>query len=259
MKLLIYQVDAFAEETFSGNPAAVVPLDEWLDDETMQKIAAENNLSETAFFIWEGDGYAIRWFTPTTEVDLCGHATLASAHVLFEYLEPGSEKVRFGSKSGVLIVTKTEEGISLDFPAQPPETLKITKAHEEALGFKPLEFLANEDYIAVMENEASVREYEPDFRKLGVFDKRGIIVTAKGDHDDFVCRFFAPNYGIDEDPVTGSAFTQLIPYWSEKLGKKTMQASQLSKRGGKVSCQNNGERVGIGGKAVLYLRGEIIL
>ena len=257
MNLLIYQVDAFAETIFSGNPAAVVPLDEWLDAETMQKIAAENNLSETAFFVWDGEGYAIRWFTPTTEVDLCGHATLASAHVLFEYLEPGSEKVRFGSKSGVLVVTKTQDGLYLDFPSQPPETVAVTKAHEEALGFKPLELLANQDYIAVMEDEASVRDYVPDFQKLKVFDKRGIIITAKGDQDDFVCRFFAPNYGIDEDPVTGSAYTQLIPYWNKKFGKKSMQASQLSKRGGKVSCRDNGERVKIGGKAVLYLRGEI--
>lgn len=257
MKLLIYQVDAFAETTFSGNPAAVIPLDEWLDDETMQRIAEENNLSETAFFMWEGDGYAIRWFTPTTEVDLCGHATLASAHVLFEYLEPGSEKVRFGSKSGVLVVTKTPDGLSLDFPAQPPEKVKCTSAHETALGFKPLELLAYDDYIAVMPDEASVREYEPDFQKLKAFDKRGVIVTSKGDKDDFVCRFFAPNYGIDEDPVTGSAYTQLIPYWSGKLGKTVMQATQLSKRGGNVVCEDCGERVKIGGKAVLYLRGEI--
>ncbi len=257
MKLLMYQVDAFAETIFSGNPAAVIPLDEWLDDAVMQQIAGENNLSETAFFVWEGDGYAIRWFTPTTEVDLCGHATLASAHVLFEYLEPGTEKVRFGSKSGVLVVTKTGDGLSLDFPSQPPETVKITKAHEEALGFKPLELLANEDYIAVMPDEKSVREYQPDFVKLKAFDKRGIMITAKGEKDDFVCRFFAPGYGIDEDPVTGSAYTQLIPYWSKKFGKKAMQASQLSRRGGKVSCRDNGERVKIGGKAVLYLRGEI--
>ena len=257
MNLLIYQVDAFAETLFSGNPAAVVPLDAWLDDETMQKIAAENNLSETAFFVWDGEGYAIRWFTPTTEVELCGHATLASAHVLFEYLEPGSEKVRFGSKSGVLVVTKTENGLYLDFPAQPPETVKVTKAHEEALGFSPLELLANQDYIVVMEDEAGVRDYVPDFQKLKSFDKRGIIITAKGEQDDFVCRFFAPNYGIDEDPVTGSAYTQLIPYWSKKLGKTAMQASQLSNRGGKVVCEDCGDRVKIGGKAVLYLRGEI--
>ncbi len=257
MKLPIYQVDAFAERAFEGNPAAVCPLEAWLPDTLMQAIAAENNLSETAFFVPEGEGFRIRWFTPTTEVDLCGHATLAAAHVLFGDLGYAGEAVRFQSRSGLLTVTRKEELLVLDFPAQPPVPCATPAEIEQAFGIRPVACLKSEDYLVVFEQEAQVREASPDLGLLKKLDGRGVTITAPSKQYDFVSRFFAPNYGIDEDPVTGSSFTQLAPYWAERLGRGALRAKQVSRRGGEVRCEMMGDRVAIAGRASLYLRGEI--
>lgn len=258
MKLRIYQVDAFAEKLFQGNPAAVCPLEEWLPDELMQSIAAENNLAETAFYVAEGGGYRLRWFTPVTEVDLCGHATLAAAHVVFE--ESGgaeSEQVTFDSRSGPLKVRRDGERLTLDFPAEEVRACEAPEALRRGLGAEPSECYRGADYMAVLESEAAVRALRPDFRALGELDTRGVIATAKGDEVDFVSRFFAPRYGIDEDPVTGSAHCALAPYWAKRLGKSALKARQLSRRGGELDCTVEGERVFISGKAVRYLEGTI--
>lgn len=259
MQQTIYQVDAFSNQLFAGNPAAVCPLDKWLDDGLMQKIAAENNLAETAFFVRSDDIYELRWFTPESEVDLCGHATLASAYVIFRFLDPAVESVSFMSRSGPLQVEKKGEVLSMDFPAQPPALCQIPDALQRALPDAPQICLKREDYILVYPNEASLRQADPDLRELMALDLRGVIITAPGDNCDFVARFFAPKYGIPEDPVTGSAYTQLVPYWSEKMARNCFTAKQLSRRGGQLNCKLEGERVKISGQAVLYMQGTIEL
>lgn len=263
----IYQLDTFTDRLFCGNPAAVVPLTEWLPDEQMQQIAAENNLAETAFYVQtEGDNnYHIRWFTPTVEVDLCGHATLASGYVVF-FLEqkPMTDHIYFNSRSGLLKVCRSEENwLTLDFPVdvvqkanlQPPALLA-------SLNERPLlVYKGKTDYLLVYENQAQIEALDPDFREMSTVPARGVIVTAPGNADsgiDFVSRFFAPQSGIDEDPVTGSAHTTLVPYWAERLGKTDFTARQLSKRQGYLLCKLNGERVDISGQVQLYLTGEIL-
>jgi len=258
MDIPLYQIDAFASQLFKGNPAAVCPLDEWLADELMQSIAAENNLSETAFFVPEGDGsYHIRWFTPASEVDLCGHATLASGYVLFDLLGHEKNKITFHSRSGVLTVIRDEDWLTLDFPAQPPVACEIPDAVRDAFSAAPTECLQSEDLMVVFERESEVEAAEPDFGQLMKIESRGIIITAPSNQWDFVARFFAPRYGIPEDPVTGSAYTQLGPYWAARTGKKRFRAKQVSARGGELSCELAGERVLISGKAVCYLDGTI--
>jgi PhzF family phenazine biosynthesis protein len=253
----IYQVDAFAENLFEGNPAAVIPNAEGLNEEMMQKIAAENNLSETAFITVKDDMLKIRWFTPASEVDLCGHATLASAHVLFNHEGFAGDTIEFTSKSGILKVSKNRDMLELDFPATYFEKTEISPLIEKALGVAPLEVYAADDYMAVFESEKQIRDMKPDFKVLNELDIRGLIVTAKGENYDFVSRFFAPQVGIDEDPVTGSAHCMLTPYWSDKLGKKELSAMQISERGGKLKCVKEGERIKISGKAVTYMVGEV--
>ncbi len=260
MNLTIYQVDAFTKEVFKGNPAAVCPLEAWIDAELMQKIALENNLSETAFFVKSGDVYEIRWFTPTYEIDLCGHATLASAFVIFECLKLEENLVKFYShKSGELTVGKNGDVLTLDFPSRPVLPVDIPEGLIEAIGKKPKEILKARDYFLVYENEQEILEIAPNFTKLLEIDAHGFIVTAKGEDCDFVSRFFAPEVGVFEDPVTGSSHCNLIPFWSERLGKTKMVARQLSARGGELFCELAGERVKIGGNAVLYLKGAICL
>ena len=257
MKLTIYQIDAFAEKPFEGNPAAVIRLEEWLSDETMQAIAEENNLAETAFFVPANNGFHIRWFTPNREVNLCGHATLASAYVLFNILGYKENRVLFESLSGLLSVSKTGELLTLDFPAQPPEPCDMPSVLAEGLGRAPIACLKNDDYLAVFENEEEVLGIDPDHHLLQQLDLRGVIATAPASEYDFVVRFFAPKYGIPEDSVTGSAYTQLMPYWSAKLGKLNLNAKQVSARGGKVFCELQGDRVLISGSAVKYMEGTI--
>lgn len=257
MKLSIYQVDAFADEVFKGNPAAVCPLEEWLADDLMQQIAEENNLSETAFFVGEDDGYRLRWFTPAMEVDLCGHATLASAYVLFNELEFDDDLIRFRSNSGLLSVRKDEQRLSMDFPTAKLRPSKAPENLIDALGISAIDVFRDTDYLCVLETEAQVRELEPDLRLLKQVDTRGVIVTAPGKEVDFVSRFFAPAAGVDEDPVTGSAHTMLAPYWSKRLNKRELIGQQVSRRGGKVYCSLKDDRVEIAGEARLYMRGEI--
>jgi len=252
-----YQVDAFASRVFQGNPAAVCPLDEWLDDATMQSIAAENNLAETAFFIKQSEQYAIRWFTPTTEVALCGHATLASAYVLFNYLNVNANRISFESLSGVLHVDKKENLLELDFPSEVPELVALPDGLESALGVTVKQCAFNQYHVAVLDSEQAVKTLSPDLALLNQVECQGVIVTAPSTDYDFVCRFFAPKMGIDEDPVTGSAFTKLVPFWSEKLGKTDFVARQVSARGGDVFCELQGDRVKISGAAVLFSQGQI--
>lgn len=256
----IYQVDAFTDQVFSGNPAAVIPLDEWLDDEVMQNISAENNLSETAFFVKEPGGkYYIRWFTPLTEVDLCGHATLASAHVLYEHLNFEGEKVIFHSKSGELTVQKKDNVYWMNFPSNPPNPVPVSKLLPEAIGTIPIYTGVNTDLLVLLQDEETVKSLKPDFSLLERMGVRGIIVTAPGTNCDFVSRFFAPSVGINEDPVTGSAHTVLAPFWAKRLGKETLAARQISRRGGDVACILKGDRVEIGGSAVTYMIGDIYI
>jgi PhzF family phenazine biosynthesis protein len=267
MKLVQYQVDAFAEHVFEGNPAAVCPLDSWLDDELMQAIAAENNLSETAFFVPSGDGFHLRWFTPKAEVRLCGHATLASAHVLFDILGYSGEAIAFETLSGTLTVARKDGALAMDFPAIVAKPCPTPAALSEALGRAPLEVLAADDYLAVFDSEATVRALAPDMGKLASLDLRGVCVTAAGggasgadgagETIDFVSRFFAPKYGVPEDPVTGSAHCKLTPYWAARLGKTRLHAKQVSRRGGRVLCELRGDRVILSGTAVTFMRGEI--
>jgi len=258
MKHKIFQVDAFTDKIFQGNPAAVCPLDEWLPDSVMQKIALENNLSETAFFVKNGNVYEIRWFTPTTEVDLCGHATLASAHVLYNHLGYKEEIVYLKSKSGDLRVMRRDELLVLDFPAGFSEKIAIPSKLGAAFGHEPIETGCALDFLmAVFENEETIRTMKPDFQKLTLLPYRAFIVTAKGAKADFVSRMFAPALGINEDPVTGSAHSVLTPFWSQKLGKIHLLAHQISERGGVLHCKMSGDRVEIGGQAVTYLEGEI--
>jgi PhzF family phenazine biosynthesis protein len=259
MNLQVYQIDAFTSELFKGNPAAVVPLQEWLNDETMQNIGLENNLSETAFFVKDGDRYHIRWFTPTIEVPLCGHATLASAYVIFNYLEPDLKKIHIQSKSGELIVTKENDLISLNFPVNKPKPVEPHPKILEAVTTLPKEILFNESYLAIFEDEDAVRNMKINIRELDNLKDAGLIISARGNQVDFVSRFFIPALGIDEDPVTGFAHTILTPYWSEKLNKKQLHALQVSKRGGELWLEALGDRVKISGKARLYMIGEIYL
>lgn len=253
----LYQVDAFTDQLFSGNPAAVVPLESWLADDVMQSIAAENNLAETAFFVEEEGGFHLRWFTPRIEVDLCGHATLATAHVLFEHLKYKGQQLTFTSRSGPLYVTRTENGYRMDFPADRAEGIAPPELLVKGLGAIPLEVLrGKEDYMAVFPDEAAIRKLNPDFRSLKGLKTRGVITTAPGNEVDFVSRCFFPAAGIDEDPVTGSAHTVMTPYWSETLQKKRFIAQQLSERGGTVRCTLQGDRVLLEGQAVSYLEGN---
>lgn len=256
MKIPYYVVDAFAGKLFQGNPAGVCPLESWLDDATMQSIAAENNLSETAFFVTRGDDYELRWFTPATEVDLCGHATLASAFILFSELGARGNTVRFHSKSGVLAVSRSENVLTLDFPSRPPAPCAVPDELISALGKQPAEVLKTRDYFCIFANEDDVRSLKPNFALLASLNTM-VIVTAPGGDCDFVSRFFAPGAGVPEDPVTGSAHCTLIPYWAARLGKKKLFARQVSRRGGELFCELAGERVLIGGKAVLYSKGQI--
>lgn len=257
MKLDIYQIDAFANHVFEGNPAAVIPLDEWLDDGLMQLIAAENNLAETAFFVEEDAGYRIRWFTPTVEVDLCGHATLASAYVLYQELDYQATSLTFNSRSGPLTIMRDKDQFSMDFPAQVCLPCDAPTGLALALGCDIYTCLKNEDYVVVLNTEQELLNLNPDFSGLSKLDLRGVIVTAPSVNYDFVNRFFAPNVGVNEDPVTGSAFTKLIPYWAERLGNNVLTAKQVSARGGEVFCQMHGDRVLIAGSAVSYLKGSI--
>jgi len=257
MKLPLYQVDAFTSRRFAGNPAAVCPLPEWLPEATLQAIASENNLSETAFFVGGRGDYAIRWFTPVAEVDLCGHATLASAHVVFTRLAPDLDVVRFSSASGPLVVRREGELRVLDFPARPPQPREAWPALAQALGTQPLEIWEARDCLALVGSEAEVRALRPDFLKLRALGGFAYLVTAPGETADFVSRFFAPALGIDEDPVTGSAHCTLVPFWSKRLGRSRLSALQLSARGGELECEDRGERVAIGGRAVDYLEGTI--
>jgi len=260
MRLQLFQADAFASSLFKGNPAAVVPLTEWLSDETLQLIAAENNLSETAFFIPEGDHFHIRWFTPKAEVRLCGHATLATAHVLFNELNFLGEQIEFNSKSGMLTVKKVEDTLQLDFPADFAQAAEAIPVFAEAFGVHPLATLKGRtDYLLLFDSEETIQKFQPDISLLLSTNARGIMVTAKGNEVDFVSRFFAPAVGVNEDPVTGSAHTTLIPFWANRLNKTEMTALQLSARGGQLWCTLSGDRVLIAGKAVTYLRGEIEL
>jgi PhzF family phenazine biosynthesis protein len=254
-----FVVDAFADKLFRGNPAGVCLLEEWLDSETMQKIAAENNLAETAFLVKRADYYDLRWFTPEAEVDLCGHATLASAFVIRNFVDKTHGTLCFNTKSGLLKVIKKEDLFEMDFPARKPIPTKVTTQIAKAMGLPVLEAFAARDLLLLVENEQLIRSCAPDFALLKQIEGYlGIILTAKGDNVDFVSRFFAPAIGIPEDPVTGSAHSTLIPFWSQRLGKDKMIAQQLSKRGGTLFCENCGERVKIAGKAVLYLQGEIM-
>lgn len=257
MELKLYQVDAFAEKLFEGNPAAVVPLAEWLDDDLLRAIANENNLSETAFFVAEGAGYRLRWFTPAAEVDLCGHATLASAHVLFEHLGHEGEEIVFDTRSGDLRVRRSGDGLSMDFPASLPEPVDAPDELLSGLGAVPAEVLAASDYVAVFERESDIRELKPDFARLARLDRRGVLVTAPGNEVDFVSRCFFPALAVNEDPVTGSAHCELAPYWAAQLGKQRLIARQLSRRGGMVGCEVGNGRVVLSGRTVDYLIGAL--
>lgn len=261
MKLSLYQLDAFTDTLFAGNPAAVVPLDAWISDELMQHIAAENNLAETAFYVPTEAGYHIRWFTPTVEVDLCGHATLATAYVLFFIKNHPHAEISFDSKSGLLKVTRQDDWLTLDFPADTYQVAVAPPALQESMravdSFDV--YKGKSDYMVVLDNETQVRELIPDFFTLSTIPTRGIIVTAPGDEVDFVSRFLAPQSGINEDPVTGSAHTTLIPYWAERLKKKVLTARQVSARGGYLRCELVGNRTLIGGQVRLYMTGEISL
>lgn len=260
--LTIYQVDAFTNELFKGNPAAVVPLTEWLDDAVLQNIAAENNLSETAFFALDDNGeLLLRWFTPTSEVELCGHATLATAHVLFEEMGFADDQVTFQTRfKGPLTVTKESNGYSMVFPNIKPEVVDlIPDAITNGLKLTVSEVLVSDDYLVVLPSEDDVLSVEPDFSVLAELDRRGVIITAPGKNVDFVSRYFAPAFGIDEDPVTGSAHCVSAPYWSEKLGKKELVAKQVSVREGDLVCIVDDERVTLKGSAVLYMKGSILV
>ena len=261
MRLRLYQLDAFADRVFAGNPAAVCPLEAWLPDATMQAISAENNVSETAFFVPEGEAYALRWFTPTVEVDLCGHATLASAFVIFRDLQPGLERVVFRTRSaGELAVGRDGDLLALDFPSRPPGPCAVPSELAAALGASPSTVLASRDYLAVFEAAGAVAALRPDFAALAALDRFAVIATAPGaDGIDFVSRFFAPARGVSEDPATGSAHCSLIPYWAELLGKTRLEARQLSQRGGALSCALRGDRVTIAGRVVPYFEGTIML
>ena len=260
MNIPVYQVDAFSETIFGGNPAAVCPIDSWLKDELMQRIAMENNLSETAFIVKEDAGYYIRWFTPGTEVKLCGHATLASAYVYFNILGYEGDTIIFNSKSGPLKVTREENGrITLDFPSNPPEL--VSQPFPDIFAGLGIEkapvYKTSFDYMVLLDSQKDIEALKPNFTLLAKTPCRGIITTAKGDEADFVSRCFYPQSGIDEDPVTGSAHTIMVPYWAEKLNKNKMKAIQLSKRRGHLDCELKGDRVLMSGYGALFMKGQI--
>jgi PhzF family phenazine biosynthesis protein len=257
MRLPFYQADAFTNELFRGNPAGVVMLDEELPEATMQSIAAENNVSETAFVIRGVEPLRLRWFTPKIEVDLCGHATLATACVLFKRKRAGDDALTFTSQSGLLTVVRDGDDLMMDFPARQGTPVAASDELVAALGARPGEVVSSNSLMAVFETQADVAALRPDFEKIKALDALGVIATAPGDDADFVSRFFVPKTGIPEDPVTGSTHTTLTPYWSERLGKKSLRALQISERGGEILCEDRGERVGIGGRVVIYLVGEI--
>jgi len=257
MRIRYYQVDAFTDHVFGGNPAGVCFLDSWLPDAMLQKIALENNLSETAFVVSRGDEFELRWMTPTVEVDLCGHATLAPAFLIFTELAFTGAKITFHTKAGKLGASREEDRIVLDFPSWAPQPCEVPAALAEALGWIPRELYKTRDYLAVFAREDEVASLQPDMTKLAELDCLGVICTAPGNGCDFVSRFFAPRAGIPEDPVTGSAHSTLTPYWSRKLGRPQLHARQLSARRGELWCEDRGDRVGIGGKCALYSRAEI--
>jgi len=261
MRLPIYQVDAFTDHLFGGNPAAVVPLEEWLPEATMQAIATENNLSETAFFVPEGGAFVLRWFTPVAEVDLAGHPTLATAYVIFRFVAPAASQITFRTlKAGSLVVSRRGEELAMDFPARPPRPCTAPASLGAALGKPPIEVLAARDYMAIYRNAAEVAALRPDFTALARLDRFLVIATAPGDRDiDFVSRCFAPAHNINEDPVTGSAHCTLIPYWAGRLGKTRLKARQISARSGDLSCEHRGDRVTIAGRCALYLEGTITI
>jgi predicted PhzF superfamily epimerase YddE/YHI9 len=259
MRLPIYQIDAFTSRLFAGNPAAVVTLEHWLPDDLLQKIAAENNLSETAFVIPSEERAPLRWFTPTVEIDLCGHATLASGHVLFAYHYPALTRVSFSTRSGVLAVSRANALLTLDFPARPGVAIEVSETLARALGARPRAAYLERDLLAVFETEDEIRELRPDFDRIAQLDAFAVIVSAPGKTVDFVSRFFAPRAGVLEDPVTGSAHCTLVPYWAARLAKNKLLARQLSARGGDLECELRGDRVAIAGRTVEYLRGEIDL
>jgi PhzF family phenazine biosynthesis protein len=261
-EIVLYQVDAFTDRPFAGNPAAVCPLEAWLPDATLQAIAAENNLAETAFFVPQDGGYRLRWFTPTIEVPLCGHATLASAYVIAQHVEPGLQKVVFDSASGPLTVTREGEVFTLDFPTDRPESFDDQGAVAEALGIAPQEVLKpakseGGKLMAVLASEAEVRAADPDLEQVKALPGDGLIITARGEAVDFVSRYFAPHAGIPEDPVTGSAHVVLTPFWAARLGKAKLTARQISARGGDLTVEDRGARTLISGKVAPYLEGRI--
>lgn len=259
MDIGFYQVDAFTGRVFGGNPAGVCLLEDWLPEATMQAVAAENNLPETAFVVRDGDDFGIRWFTPEVEIDLAGHPTLATAHVILSEVEPARQAVRFNTKLGDRLEVVRDDGrLMMDFPARPPAPRDLGDL-AGALGAEPSVVLAARDGFAVFDSQAQVAAIEPDMARLAAIDVLGVICTAPGDDCDFVSRFFAPGAGVPEDPVTGSAHCTLIPYWAERLGKQEMFARQISRRGGEIHCRHRGDRVGIGGEAAVYLRGTITL
>jgi PhzF family phenazine biosynthesis protein len=257
MELPIYQVDAFTDRLFAGNPAAVCPLDAWLPDAAMQAIAAENNLSETAFFVPRGEDYDLRWFTPTVETDLCGHATQASGFIVMNRLAPQRSSVRFHTRSGPLTVTRQGDMFAIDLPAQPPEPCTMPPKFAGALGRNPAQILGAVKYLAIYDSAADVAALAPDTAAMMDIDRDGVIVSAPGNDCDFVSRYFAPHAGIPEDPVTGSAHCTLVPYWAKRLGRTTLHARQISRRGGELFCELKGDRVVIAGRAALYLEGRI--
>lgn len=258
MKLPYFEVAAFTSKPFGGNPAGVCLLEKPLPEPLMQSIAAENNLAETAFVVPRDGEFDIRWFTPVMEIDLCGHATLGSGHILFNHCGVSGQSVRFISPhSGELGVTREGDRLALDFPARPVKRIAVTTDLIDALGAEPAELYEARDYLAVFRNAAEVRALQPNFTRIVQLPPMGIVATAPGDDSDFVSRFFVPKHGIDEDHVTGSTHCNLIPFWAERLGKTTMFARQLSQRGGEIYCELRGDRVSIGGRAVTYLEGEI--
>lgn len=252
-----YHVDAFTQRVFAGNPAGVCILASWLPDAVLQQIAAENNLAETAFLVQRGSHIDLRWFSPSVEIDLCGHATLASAHVLYRHLGYNEPSISFNTRSGELLVTREEDRLTLDFPARPAVACETPVELTRALGVQPLTTAKARDYLVVLENEEAVRNVKPDFAALSSLDCLGIIITAPGSKSDFVSRFFAPSIGVPEDPVTGSAHCTLVPYWAERLGKNLLHALQVSARGGELYCELRGERVRMSGDAVTYKTGFI--
>jgi len=259
VRIPYFHIDAFTGDGLLGNPAGVCPLERWLPDPLLQRIAAENNLSETAFIVEPQGHWELRWFTPTAEVDLCGHATLASACALAKCLGRSDTIIQFQSKSGVLNVIREGERFVLDFPARPPLPCNVPEQLTAALGRKPVHVLKARDYFAVFDSEDDIRSLQMDASALRQIDMYALIVTAPGRKSDFVSRFFAPRVGVNEDPVTGSAHCTLIPYWAQQLGKRNLHAIQVSKRGGELFCEDRGDRVRIGGHATVYLRGEIDL